>query len=373
MRDGSEVPSEVLHLKASQVVASLLADSGDDGPSLSAAARKAAVDRCLLLERALRASPSVIEELETGQEALDRLLRRYRDSVASRGGAVPGKRRRTSTPAADVFEAVYAWVENTVVTHFRRNGARRLYLRSLGLASDESELPRDLFEGGGLIRILDVGSVGNPLGHCSSRSSFDVTPVFLQGPLPDLRFESGGGFDCVLLNHVLSSMDDPDCRGRTLLQASAALLPPGTAGQPHRSSLLLIVEPAAAFGGRDSETLQRWLAALSSLGLEFVRSSGVGPEEGRRLCLVLRKSATTAAPLPSSSLLLLASDLSTPPEHARCSAGSGQLWRVAIVGGGIGGAALAALLQRRGLDFTVYEVVYHHSSILRSVTVAEGR
>ena len=356
-RDGAEVSGKVLELKASQVVASLLAGTADDCASLSAAARKAAVDRCLLLERALRASPSFVEELETGPEALERLLRQYRDSVASRGGAVPGKRRRPLASGTDVVETVYAWVENTVVTHFRRNGARRLYLRSLGLSGDESELPRDLFEQGGLIRVLDVGSVGNPLNHCSSRSSFDVTPVFLSGSLPDLRSVNGGGFDCVILNHVLSGLEDPESRGETLLQASGALLPPGTAGQPHRSSILLLVEPAAAFGGRDSETLRRWLAALSSIGLEFVRSSGVGPEESRCLCLVLRKVATShVTPSLNFSLLLLASDLHTYYKQDNCSGRNDHLRRVAIIGGGIGGAALAALLQRRGFDFTVYEV-----------------
>ena len=358
----SEASPSLASLKARQVVASLLADSERSNAPTPAAARRALVERCLLLEKALQASPAAVEDLETSPEALEQLLQRYRDSVASRGGSVAGKRRRRPADAFDVHEAVYAWVESAVMTHFRRNGARKLYLRATGRSDEEDELPRDLFRSGGRIRLLDVGSVGNPLSRCASRGSLEVTPVFMGQNLDSLG--ELGDFDCVVLHQALSRIDDLRGREELLLRAARALLPPGVDGQPHRCSLLLVIELLSTFGGSDSDVLRRWQESLCSFGLEPVRSSGVGSGESRRLCLVLRRTANEPAALPSNSSLLLATDFAPPTLRAQIAS---PLRKVAIIGGGIGGVALAALLQRRGVDFAVYEVIWHRSIVSSSL------
>jgi hypothetical protein len=344
---------ELRTTKTSELVASLLKGSGE---------YKAVVDRCLLLSRTLKSSPSDLSLLQTDAASLAALEQRFKDSVAAKTGAFAVK-RGNKKPRLDIHDAVYGWAENCILAHFRRKGARKAYLKHLEThhqiaaavvsadhPSDENCLEGDLFADGSRIKVLDVGSVGNLLLEREGRLSLEVTPVFLVDSLPSSVAAVVTPFDAIILNCALSQIANPDLRPSFLRRMSELSLPLGSCAQPHRSSLLLLVERCDEFSEED---LGKAKTDMRALGFEFVRKSfinGGGSESRVGLVFVVVRAAV-GSPVTVTSIALRADSRPQPSGESPHRKG-----KVAIIGGGIGGSALCALLLRRGVDAVIFEV-----------------
>ena len=192
------------------------------------------------------------------------------------------------------------WMENFALSFFRRNGARKVYVKELSQAhllangseipraereATEAGLPRDLMRSGkgpssaaDPIRLLDVGSCYNPILGSPSAEAFEITAIDLfpaaesvmqcdflaleVGPegsaavidtLPGtmsrvVKRLPARSFDVVTMSLVLSYLPTPEQRTIMISKARSLLKPPGVLdGQPHSAGLLLIVEKASIF------------------------------------------------------------------------------------------------------------------------------
>lgn len=340
--------------RAEELAAALL-EGGDQGPRRLA-------ERAEALAKALRAHP---DSFPLDGSVDGALLERIRDahltSVARRTGiGAPSHREGRARPADDLCGAVYAWARGAALAHFRRNGARKTFLQ-LGHAEDPlAPLAKDLLLGARdeRLRVLDVCSLGDPLAAGPDAAYFSATPVF--GPqLPSGEALAALGdepFDAALFPLALSR-SPPAARAQALAAVHRLLAPPPDA-PPHRLALLLVADRfGASDPGNGNPLLERWRRELAAMGFTYLRHSRLqegGQGEGVLGVVFLRTPVPPVPPAQGGAQgggqvggLLLAPDSAPPLTHRGA--------RVGVVGGGIGGAALALLLQRRGMEAVVFE------------------
>ena len=346
------------------------------------------------------------------------------------------------------------WMQSFALSYFRKNGARRFFLkkmRSLGNYSAELEsLPKDLLSPAisseedeklasmaEKIRILDVGSCYNPIAKSEMSGAFDVTAIDLypadssvlecnfldlkvskSPPMIDhvpgkssqkiLRSLTEASYDAVSMSLVLSYLPTPTERLAMIRKARQLLVSPGHKGQPHRAGVLLIVEKESIFGKENEKEgsisgpnrrvlLSQWKNAICAEGFELLFHRLQTAVDGKRFyCFAFSTSNHIPETVSDANSMWikhdfnLASSVESPSQNSQVessyrskrnsvvSEGSANPLRVAlnslrterrkewlsqclpvgIVGGGLGGSALAVALQKQGIPFLLFEKVY---------------
>ena len=310
------------------------------------------------------------------------------------------------------------WIANFTVSYYMKGGAKKSYikdalLRRQPLYTEQLEaknelLSKDLIPHGEVIKVLSIGSQHNYLHRSSFRQHINVTAVdihpadsnvfkcnFLELRIGDVNtepiFDKGdkeliqlpaGSFDAVVISLMLSRLPTSELRVK-MIRKARKLLRGGSPYEdkektPHYEGLLLIAEESSTFPLRDAlgkvstskhhlPLLSMWKSGVANLGFNLMKHR-VLSYAGNFHGFVFKTSNIDVSSDRSVQMVKLWSNEdfdvhSNTRMHALkvhnfndCLDGASETWTpVSIIGGGIGGAALALALKLRNIPYLLFE------------------
>jgi salicylate hydroxylase len=263
-------------------------------------------------------------------------------------------------------------VTSFVHNFFKKGGARTEYMRHVGAdTSDERyklSLVTNLLKNSDTrvvdkIRVLSFASERHEAfqEHALYKidSADDGGPLSLLGVV---HGKSGNFYDVAYMPAVLSNLDDHGQRVEAIKKVRGVLRKPGFGGHPHRCGLLIIVENTTVYEdttsvhidaqvSSQSDVYTSWRDAICNEGFRELKTWTI---RSTNISTWYRLSAFVPDTAPGQSgtnaLMWSLQDMS-----AAQVAGGKNDFHVAIVGGGLGGTALALELKKRCVPFTVFE------------------
>ena len=177
---------------------------------------------------------------------------------------------------------------------------------------------------------------------------------------------------------VLSYLPTPSQREDMIQKARRLLVSPGYGGQPHRTGLLLIVEKESIFNkgqvaNNEMEYIHNWRTVISKYSFELVKYRFLKAADGKNMHAFAfaatevvesdndQKSYSLTTDAGKSSKLWITQDFNIKDkigENVKIESSmpiKQTQVPIGIVGGGLGGCALALSLQKKGLPFILFE------------------
>ena len=266
------------------------------------------------------------------------------------------------------------------------------------LFSNEAAVPSDSFD----VLGVDLYPANASVLQCdflnvsisSASSSVQTAPAsdFLSADTEEYRRVvslPSESYEAVTMCLVLSYLPDPLQRLKMVENARKLLISPSNAddSEPHRTGILVIAEKVSVFGNgpKSRSYINEWRDVIQGAGFDMVSAQILSSAGNQAYGMIFRKVSDTNFWIPSSiaglHTMVEKRKSSSDPSGNNCeeldcgrkrvkkdhtgthmlnknpvSTVSGPLLHVAIVGGGIGGFALAAALQKVPyISFMLYE------------------
>ena len=332
---------------------------------------------------------------------------KYAQVIADRNKLATYSMAASEMGTKDWVISLNEWVANFTVTFFMKGGARRAYLKQIerqninrrnaakstaALEALFKRLPKDVIPPGKKIKVLDVGSCYNPLSRSVLREHFEVTAVDLfpanssvhQADFLNISVGPKGSnfiyndeensikqlpadyFDACVMSLVLSYLPSPDMRKKMIEKARMLLRePPIEDPLSPYASLLVIGEKESIFKSSTCELrdhlplLSAWKGGIQKLGFDLVKYRKVLNAKNSHV-FAFRKVAGDEELIQEEKVNLgISQDFDPLGIKGMSLKSKRHIYKdavpVAIVGGGIGGMALALALKSRGIPYMIFE------------------
>ena len=268
------------------------------------------------------------------------------------------------------------------------------------------------------IKLLDVGSCYNPISKSVNADAFDVTAIDLY-PMDDSVYKSdflaltvtdpntlpnyskdvdssstilsslpSSSFDCITMSLVLNYLPTPLKRLEMIRKARQLLVNPEYNNNPHHAGILLILEKESIFSNdsyNDSNhsLLESWKEGICNEGFELLRYRRLLTKDSRKAHAFAFKATANMKRKPGAAAdgLWISQDYIVDKNTQNISTNANtnnnnnnnnnnndndndndkknitkkQQYPIAVIGGGLAGAAIARSLHQRGIPVTVYE------------------